>query len=89
MNKKKIFGSLAVLVIAAMAAINVRVNSWDNDLSGLSDMSLSNIEALAWEYPTITCIATCQWDPSYNCAVYVLDNYGIYHYEGTCVGYKG
>jgi hypothetical protein len=88
MNKKKLFSSLAVL-IAAMATFNVIVNSRDNSLSGLSDVSLSNIEALAWEYPTLECLYYCQWDPSYNCAVYVRDNYGIYHYEGTCPGYKG
>jgi hypothetical protein len=48
MNKKKIFGSLAVLAIAAMAAINVSVNSRDN---GLADVSLANVEALANENP--------------------------------------
>jgi hypothetical protein len=40
--------SLAILVIAAMAAINVSVNSQDK---ALSDVSLSNVEALANENP--------------------------------------
>ncbi|MDR2916482.1 MAG: hypothetical protein LBV74_16920 [Tannerella sp.] len=46
MSKKKIFGSIAVLAIAAMAAFNVNVNSQDN---GLSYISLDNAEALASE----------------------------------------
>ena len=48
MNKKTIFGSIAVLVIAAMAAFNVNVNSQEK---GLSDVSLANVEALANETP--------------------------------------
>jgi len=43
MNKKKIFSSIAVLAIAAMAAFNANVNIQDN---GLSDIVLNNIEAL-------------------------------------------
>jgi hypothetical protein len=90
MNKKKIFGSLAILAITAIAAINIYVNTKDNNLSGLSNVSLSNIEALAFEYPTLECLYYCQWDPHYICSVYVLDAYGIfYHYLGDCDGYKG
>jgi hypothetical protein len=44
MNKKKIFGFLAVLIIAAGAVWNVNLNSQKNDLSALS---LANVEALA------------------------------------------
>ena len=44
MNKKKIFGSIAVLAIVAMAAFNVNVNL---DGNKLLDISLTNIEALA------------------------------------------
>ncbi|GHV27015.1 hypothetical protein FACS1894176_08470 [Bacteroidia bacterium] len=44
--KNKIFGGIAVLAIAAVAAFNVNVNSQKNDLS---DLSLANVEALASE----------------------------------------
>jgi hypothetical protein len=47
MSKKKFFGTLAVLAIAAMTAFNVSVNMQENRLS---DIALSNIEALATEY---------------------------------------
>ena len=44
--KKKVFGSIAVLAIAAMAAFNVNIKTQEN---GLSDVSLANVEALASE----------------------------------------
>jgi hypothetical protein len=44
--KKKIFGGIAVLAIAAVAVVNVNLNSQNNDLS---DISLANVEALAVE----------------------------------------
>ena len=44
--RKKVLGSLAVLSIAAMTAFNVNMNSQEN---GLSDVSLANVEALAFE----------------------------------------
>ena len=46
MNKKKIFGSITVLAIAAMVAFNVNINSQEKVLS---EVSLANIEALADE----------------------------------------
>jgi hypothetical protein len=46
MNKKKIFGFIAVMVIAAVAVWNVNLNSQKSDLS---DVNLANIEALAGE----------------------------------------
>lgn len=46
MNKKKIFGSIAVLAIAALTAFNVNINTREN---GFSDVSLENMEALAGE----------------------------------------
>ncbi|MDR1338500.1 MAG: NVEALA domain-containing protein [Prevotellaceae bacterium] len=46
MNKKKIFGFSAALVIVAIATFNMNVNSLDNVLS---DISLANVEALAFE----------------------------------------
>jgi hypothetical protein len=44
--KKKLFGSIAALAIAAMAAINVNISTQEDRLS---DVSLNNIEALAQE----------------------------------------
>ena len=44
MNKKSILGSLAILVVAAVAARNVNFNS-QTDL--MSDVALANVEALA------------------------------------------
>ena len=52
MNRKKFFGSIAVLAIAAMTAFNVNVSSKE---SGLSGVSLDNVEALASEYIYIHC----------------------------------
>jgi hypothetical protein len=46
MNTKIIY-SIAVLAVAALAAMNVSVNTRDNGLSDLSDVALDNIEALA------------------------------------------
>jgi hypothetical protein len=42
--KKKIFGGIAVVAIAAVAAWNVNLNSQDNELS---NVYLANVEALA------------------------------------------
>ena len=44
MNTKKIFGGIAVIVIAVAMVINVNFSVKDNDLS---DISLANVEALA------------------------------------------
>ncbi len=46
MNKKSISGLLAVVMIAAVAALNVSLNS-QKDV--LSDISLENVEAIAEE----------------------------------------
>jgi hypothetical protein len=50
--KKKIFGGIALLAIAAMAAWNVNLNSQPSNK--LSDTMLANIEALAGENGTET-----------------------------------
>jgi hypothetical protein len=44
MNRKKIYGFLAVLAIAALATVNVHMNGNKSDLS---DIGLANVEALA------------------------------------------
>ena len=48
--KKKIFGGIAVLAIAALATWNVSLNSQN---SSLSEIQLANIEALATESGTL------------------------------------
>jgi hypothetical protein len=48
--KNKIFGSIAILAIAAIAAFNMNINA-----NGLSEVSLSNVEALASESSGTTC----------------------------------
>ncbi len=54
MNKKSISGLLAVVMIAAVAALNVSLNSQKETLS---DLAMENVEALAVELPEtgITC----------------------------------
>jgi hypothetical protein len=48
--KKKIFGLMAIVVIAAVAAWNVYVSQSKNEMA-LSDVALENIEALGQENP--------------------------------------
>jgi hypothetical protein len=84
--KRNVISIFVVAAIAIVAGWNVMQSQSEKVLS---DVALANVEALAWEYPTITCISICQWDPNYNCAVYVQDSYGVYHYEETCSEYKG
>ncbi len=69
MNKKSILGLLAVVMIAAVAALNVSLNSQKETLS---DLAMENVEALALEN-------TDPWPPgdgktsmTYNC----YDKYG-------------
>jgi hypothetical protein len=54
MNKKKIFGFSAALVITAMAVFNVKVNLQDKNLT---DIALDNVEALAYELDEV--VITC------------------------------
>jgi hypothetical protein len=56
--KKKIFGGIALLAIAAVAAWNVDLNSQSNELSAVS---LANVEALAGES------ADCKFSLLYIC----------------------
>jgi hypothetical protein len=71
MNKKKIFGSIVILAIAAMAAFNVNVNTQEE---GLSDISLENMEALAEEASLATTCNYygCRLSLWYDCRVYIL-----------------
>ena len=52
---KKIFYGVAVCVVAAIAAWNVNFSS---QTKGMSDISLSNVEALAQE--TTNCPCSCE-----------------------------
>lgn len=47
--KKKILGSVAVLSVIVMAAVNIQLNSTDNNLSSIS---LANVEILAYGDPS-------------------------------------
>ena len=79
---KKLFYGVAVLIIAAVAAFNVNLNS---NGDGLSDISLANVEALAdFELNGGTCLNYCFVDFNYDCHVYI---YGIYC--GSCVYFRG
>jgi len=70
MNKNKIFGSIAVLAIAAMIAFNVSIYSQEK---GLSDITLANVEALAQNEDDADCSdgwprPLCKiWDVSIPC----------------------
>ena len=59
MKKRLLFGFVA-LIIAAIVAFAMNVNS--NDY-GLSDISLANIEALATSENGSDCQGCLQWDP--------------------------
>ncbi len=50
MNKQLFFGLLAVVMIAAVAAFNVSLNSQEETLS---DLAMENVEALAIELPEV------------------------------------
>jgi hypothetical protein len=75
MNKKKIFGFLAVMVIAAGAAWNVNLNSQKSDLS---DISLVNVEVLAQEI--------VQPQPSYD--KYTRRDWPILNGSGATIGHR-
>jgi hypothetical protein len=53
MNRKKIIYSLSMLALTALAAYNASINIREN---GMSDISLSNVEALAQESDIPGCI---------------------------------
>ena len=76
MNKKKILGSFAVLVIAAIAAFNLNLNPQEE---GLSDILLSNVEALANENDDSD--SSCKWKTTIECgggfALCSCDGYGF------------
>ncbi len=61
MNKKSILGLLAVVMIAAVAAFNVSLNSQKEKLS---DLAMENVEALASEdHP----LGECVYEPGAKC----------------------
>ena len=44
---KKILGLMAILIITVVAVINMSVDMKNNSMSGMSDLSIANVEALA------------------------------------------
>ncbi|MDR0698525.1 MAG: hypothetical protein LBG28_04820 [Tannerella sp.] len=85
MNKKRTFGFLAILAIAAMAAWNVNVNIQKDRLS---DILLENVEALAWEHvSTLDCYSNCTPDPMWYCTI-TLYYLNIEMGSVTCNSYK-
>jgi len=79
--KRKIFGFFAVIAIAAMAAWNVNFGS---KTSGMSDVMLANVEALADNeyHPSKgwSCWQNIQFDGDYSLYMYV-------YWCGNCWGY--
>lgn len=64
--KKRLFGSIAILAIAAMTAFNMNINA---DEKGLSDVSLENVEALAQEIGgSVRCYQ--EYSGTFTCASY-------------------
>jgi hypothetical protein len=66
--KNKIIYSIAILAVTVLAAINMSVNTQDN---ALSDVSLSNVEALAYELDEVT--ITCTYPNSYGGLCHEMD----------------
>ena len=60
--KKKLFGGIAVVVIAAAMVLNVNFSAKNNDLSAIS---LANVEALT--IGECIAVALCDVDPNYWC----------------------
>ena len=69
--KKKLLSSLAVLAVAAVATFNV---SLDSKTNGLTDIMLSNVEALAQE-PGDGSFKACYMDKTYDRCNYYNDSY--------------
>ncbi len=70
MDKQKFLGLLATIMIAAVAAFNVSLNSQEDVLS---DLAMENVEALASESFTIRCEA-----PPYILICFSIDGYTAY-----------
>ncbi|MDR1221454.1 MAG: NVEALA domain-containing protein [Tannerella sp.] len=78
MNKKKIFGFSAALVITAMAVFNMKVNLQNKDLT---DIALDNVEALAYELDEV--VITCG---QYTGQCWRIEEFPLYAWIGdiTC-----
>jgi hypothetical protein len=64
--KKIILGGVAAIVIAALAVVNVNLNSQNDNL--LSDIALANVEALAQEVGNSSyCGTLCFYWPTTYC----------------------
>lgn len=74
--RKRFFCSIIVVMIATIAAFNVYKN-YSNE-AGLSDILLSNVEALASNEgfsSSANCFTYCRISTQYNCTIY---QYGWY-----------
>ncbi len=67
MDKQKFLGLLATIMIAAVAAFNVNLNSQEETLS---DLAMENVEALAGESGLASKCGLCIPDPRYDCEIY-------------------
>jgi len=66
--KKIIFGGIAIVAIAGAIAFSVTMKTTDY---GLSDLSLSNVEALATKPPPMDCYVYCPFlTPGLICHMY-------------------
>jgi len=67
--KKIIFGGIAIVAIAVAIAFSLNVKTTE---SGLSDLALSNVEALATKLPPpMECYTYCPFlTPGYICHLY-------------------
>ena len=72
MNKKKIIGLLAAGLIAAVATTNLNIATQE---SGLSEVSLANVEALAQESANDHCNRLCYDAPSWYCLLETPTSY--------------
>jgi hypothetical protein len=64
--KRKLFGGIAVLAIAAVAAWNV---SFGSKTDMLSDVALANVEALASSETLVSCNDYCTYNVWYDCEI--------------------
>jgi hypothetical protein len=92
--KKKILGGIAVLAIVVVAVINVNLGAKSNDLS---DLSLANVEALAYEFNNQNWDFNSHWyntlggswTPTYHSCTYSINTGGSVGISGGSVSWGG
>ena len=94
---KKILGLIAILIITVVAVINVSVDMKNNGMSGMSDLSIANVEALAIQEASnsIVCYSAYRItlnDPDVKESLWVIttcngcDEVNCYEYDNGCKG---